>query len=288
MNTIGFCLPATIIRVISFVLATLLASCGGGETPSDRIQSSQANSHQTHSPALPSVKAQAAVVKPQTSVVAFVKVGEVRVSRTVFDYAFRVTFQNGEVPRSALMATVVDAGKGTAIVDGSVLIGDLATGASFTPSDIIVLRVDRSSPFDPQTLAWVFSEPINGFPVPPEPDELKNGSTIAGIDSNGNGVRDDAERKLASLVSTQADLLAGLRYLRAFQSIFVEPPPPTRSAALLRISKVICALDVASPTARALSARDLLVTTPARKAALTAFFDVLVGYSAGELPNCVL
>lgn len=36
-------------------------------------------------------------------------------------------------------------------------------------------------------------EAINGHVVPPEPDEELNNSTLAGVDSNINGIRDDVE-----------------------------------------------------------------------------------------------
>ncbi len=39
-------------------------------------------------------------------------------------------------------------------------------------------------------------EVINGYVLPPEPDETLNNSTLLGIDSNNNGVRDDVERKI--------------------------------------------------------------------------------------------
>ncbi len=38
---------------------------------------------------------------------------------------------------------------------------------------------------------------INGIPVPKEPDATLNNATLAGVDSNSNGVRDDVERKIA-------------------------------------------------------------------------------------------
>ena len=37
---------------------------------------------------------------------------------------------------------------------------------------------------------------INGHTLPPEPDPKINNSTLLGIDSNKNGVRDDVERKI--------------------------------------------------------------------------------------------
>ena len=37
-------------------------------------------------------------------------------------------------------------------------------------------------------------EIINGYTLPPEPDPAVNNATLLGVDSNGNGVRDDVER----------------------------------------------------------------------------------------------
>jgi hypothetical protein len=45
-------------------------------------------------------------------------------------------------------------------------------------------KVDTSKPV----------EVIHGHTLPPEPDETLNNSTLLGIDSNNNGVRDDVER----------------------------------------------------------------------------------------------
>ena len=37
-------------------------------------------------------------------------------------------------------------------------------------------------------------EVINGYTLPPEPDPKINNSTLLGVDSNKNGIRDDVER----------------------------------------------------------------------------------------------
>jgi len=42
--------------------------------------------------------------------------------------------------------------------------------------------------------SYLFSETINVYQLPPEPDPVVNNSTLLGIDSNNNGVRDDVER----------------------------------------------------------------------------------------------
>ena len=42
------------------------------------------------------------------------------------------------------------------------------------------------------TIAWI----VNGHVLPPEPDKTLNDSTLLGIDTNDNGVRDDVERNI--------------------------------------------------------------------------------------------
>lgn len=45
-------------------------------------------------------------------------------------------------------------------------------------------------------------EVINGISVPPEPDPVQNNATVAGVDANSNGVRDDVERTIAAAGAT--------------------------------------------------------------------------------------
>ncbi len=45
---------------------------------------------------------------------------------------------------------------------------------------------------------------VNGISVPPTPDPVKNNATLTGIDSNNNGLRDDAEIMIASLTKKDA------------------------------------------------------------------------------------
>jgi subtilisin family serine protease len=88
------------------------------------------------------------------TVVSITKVSETRVSRTVFDYAFRITVQNGASPLTGVVATLVSAGPGTTIVSGNVSVGDLAPGALVTPTGTVTLRHDRARAFDQSALRW--------------------------------------------------------------------------------------------------------------------------------------
>lgn len=58
---------------------------------------------------------------------------------------------------------------------------------------------------------------INGITVPPEPAPSINNATLAGVDLNGNGVRDDVERKIASLSSSMLTFSANLQIAKQFQ-----------------------------------------------------------------------
>ncbi len=51
---------------------------------------------------------------------------------------------------------------------------------------------------------------INGVTVPPEPDPELNNATLAGIDVNGNGVRDDVERDIVLNYSNSKKRMAAL------------------------------------------------------------------------------
>ena len=48
-------------------------------------------------------------------------------------------------------------------------------------------------------------EVINGITVPPEPSPEVNNATLAGVDINGNGVRDDIERFIALTIKDRKD-----------------------------------------------------------------------------------
>lgn len=59
---------------------------------------------------------------------------------------------------------------------------------------------------------------INGITVPPAPDPVANSSTLAGVDSNKNGVRDDVERKIA-INATQGQFDNSIAIAREYQKL---------------------------------------------------------------------
>ncbi|MCD6259476.1 MAG: hypothetical protein J7J31_07725 [Helicobacteraceae bacterium] len=64
---------------------------------------------------------------------------------------------------------------------------------------------------------------INGHRLPPEPDPIVNNSTLLGIDTNDNGVRDDVERWVYQEYDEPIVQAVAMQNARAFQIILVDP-----------------------------------------------------------------
>jgi hypothetical protein len=73
---------------------------------------------------------------------------------------------------------------------------------------------------------------INGYTLPPEPNHEENDKTIAGIDINNNGIRDDVERFVIIKESSSSKALfpktwtaVMLQYAKAFQKLIMNDNP---------------------------------------------------------------
>ena len=74
------------------------------------------------------------------------------------------------------------------------------------------------------TIALVSTpEVINGHTLPPEPDPTLNNSTLLGIDSNDNGVRDDVERKIIQTYQEPIKIELMMLYAKLGQEILNNP-----------------------------------------------------------------
>src|SRR3989338_1991490 len=63
---------------------------------------------------------------------------------------------------------------------------------------------------------------VNGT-LPPEPDPAENNATLAGVDSNRNGIRDDVERTIyLKYKDTPRVAIAALQYAKELQMEFTE------------------------------------------------------------------
>jgi len=69
----------------------------------------------------------------------------------------------------------------------------------------------------------IYSETINGHALPPEPDPKINNSTLLGIDSNNNGVRDDVEIWIYETYNHPIERGIFMQSARAYNRIIVAP-----------------------------------------------------------------
>jgi len=69
---------------------------------------------------------------------------------------------------------------------------------------------------------------INGYRLPPEPNEEENNATLEGIDSNDNGVRDDVERWIYTTFEDKhpVHIEVGMQSARTWKRIFEDPSNP--------------------------------------------------------------
>lgn len=125
---------------------------------------------------------------------------------------------------------------------------------------------------------------INGIAVPPEPDATLNAATIAGVDSNNNGVRDDLERIAAKTSSNQVEFNNSLNSIKSELTQIYASTPQSREEALIILSQAPC-VDVMNIPGRNEITMDVIFNTPARKEKLAAFNNVL-GVVFGEELKC--
>lgn len=120
------------------------------------------------------------------SVIAINKVSETRVSRTVFDYVFRVSVRNNSAGSlSGVNAVLTAVGPGATIIDGNSHIGNMNAGMIVASPDTITIRQDRTLPFDQAALVWdvnaTIPPPASGLPGNPG-DNANN--RIGDVDTN--------------------------------------------------------------------------------------------------------
>lgn len=136
------------------------------------------------------------------------------------------------------------------------------------------------------------TELINGISVPLEPDPIVNNATLVGIDTNGNGVRDDIERKIAhnaTAISTGAasppteiiikNFIGELEYSKALNRYFLHASPTTREQAFAILAESECK-KIRRPL---IDIESMVFNTPERKAFLDTINNTTLGYFGGEL-----
>ena len=141
------------LRLLLIVGSLLLQSCGGASSDSDTAISATAlDSSDSLRYALAASATADSPTSPQ--VIAITKLSETKVSRTIFDYVFKVSVENNGEAKTGVKATLTQVGKGSSIIDAEAVIGNLGAKGIATSSDTITIRQDRTFAFDLAALKW--------------------------------------------------------------------------------------------------------------------------------------
>ena len=93
--------------------------------------------------------------------------------------------------------------------------------------EYIIKIVKHSNGNSRYNIAYSFiadkSEIIHGHQLPPEPNVTINNTTLGGVDSNGNGVRDDVERAIYKKYDNKLDVIVLMDEAKFYQRTLVEP-----------------------------------------------------------------
>lgn len=143
-------LIASIISLAKRVAITTaliaIASCGGGSADSDGLLAVPDRVAQE--------KAVTVSLTNSIAVTGITKVAERRISRTVYEYDFRVTLSNSGPTAEGLKAVLVAVGTGSTISDATASLNTMAANQSVDALDTITVRHDRLLPFDTSAWRW--------------------------------------------------------------------------------------------------------------------------------------
>jgi len=107
----------------------------------------------------------------------------------------------------------------------------------------IILRAKLNGTLSNQVKLSIYWE-VNGHRLPPEPDPKVNNSTLLGIDSNNNGVRDDVERWIYNKYKDKHPIYIdiAMQAARGYRLV-LEKQPKTKTEAMSIMKEVEKAAD---------------------------------------------
>jgi len=132
---------------------------------------------------------------PELTIGDYQLVSSKRITRTVFEYTYKATVTNNTgIDVTDVSATVSINVPGVTVLTDRLDFGDVPNGASSVSNNTFSISHDRSYTFSPNTLVWNVQYQFAN--LPPNPGGLGL-LTLEGIDSDGDGVRDDVQIAIA-------------------------------------------------------------------------------------------
>lgn len=93
-------------------------------------------------------------VTEQITISGLTPIAQTRVSRTVFEYTYKIDIANNGSPLAGAVASLTSSSPKIQVVDATVNLGDLPGYAQGASKDTFSVRIDRSVAFDPSALHW--------------------------------------------------------------------------------------------------------------------------------------
>ena len=114
--------------------------------------------------------APASAVAADLSVTGINQVSAVRFGRNLYDLTYTINVTNSGPAHTNVIATVTSSAAATTVLQGQVVLGNVASGASLTSTATFEFRQDRTVLFDPTALHWQFTydQPPTSSPIPPQ------------------------------------------------------------------------------------------------------------------------
>ncbi len=123
------------------------------------------------------------------------------------------------------------------MIDGEVAYDTSENAVTFKPSTLLTYgyyeveykslkstKAHKSQHIKEIKYRFYVPEVINGFKLPFEPDPVVNKATLLGVDSNGNGVRDDVERYIIKTYQDEKIAIQiGFQLARAYNTVIDDP-----------------------------------------------------------------
>lgn len=131
----------------------------------------------------------------------------------------------------------------------------------------------------------VTMEAINGISVPPEPDAVLNNATLAGVDVNNNGVRDDVERIIAQSSSSKMIFDTSILYVKKLSSLIFLPTPSTNEEATKMMLSPECVIEGNSQYLVQIHFMQVIFNTPERMTKIKAISKLVPAMTAQDVKD---
>jgi hypothetical protein len=123
--------------------------------------------------------------------------------------------------------------------------------------------------------------------LPPDPGSAAT-ATLAGVDVNSNGVRDEFENTLSPKIASDEQYATTIKVAKAYQAFLTSKLPTTRAEALILYGQLSCASGSGIAYGQSTNTLKSITFDSAERKEILSKINKLIdgGFDAEELPPC--